>query len=529
MSKLTRRDFLARSGQVSAGAAAFSLTGCPADGTPPDETPPEEQDPAGPWGTPGDEKQAEALLPEDKRPEGVLEFFLWGGVNAFDSFYVIPEHGDPAAGGPFAGEGWWVFQEGDDNVSDTFYNRCDGGDRELLEPWVLDGAGKQVNIGPYAYPLRERPDLLARMRMFAMGHGLAPHQAAVPAALTGHIPGNPRLTGFGSHVERYWQDRQEGSRSAPYSWLLLPDRRDVASHNTDAGVATGLHPARARPTAIKIGSDTALVDLLLRSNLSDRSDEVDAALAHYMAAYGQRYVPPGGDAPVRAPALGAYEAALSGLNRADALRALLPNSLLQPTEAESCTEVSDLDLTTMQLKLAAHLLTQGDEKAKYVSVIDGGMLPATLGAAFDTHRYHVVETMRNLIHSLKALASIINEPGENDPAKLDLDRHQVVITTEFGRSPMAGEPDGLNHWPWGYVQMILGGWVDEDRSGIVGYIPESGYADQESLTPTEFRAGLALGMGIWPFNQEAFAVGDTRIETNRADAGRWLREHMLGY
>ena len=537
--RLSRRSFLAKTGKIGAGATAMARAGGPpapdGDEPTPEPTPnpdlePPEAGQSGPWGEPDDDKQAAALLPEELRPDGILELFLWGGVSPFDAFAVIPEYGDPDAGGDFAGEGWWAFAEGEDNVSDVFYDRCGGGERPLLEPWRLDGAGRQTHLGPYVYPLRERPDLLARMRMLVMSHNLAPHQGAVPAALGGHIRGNPRLAGFGTHIERYFQDRQEGGRDAPYSWVLFPDRKDVGVHNTDAAIAVGHHRAAARPMAIKLSEESRLVDLLTRANLGERSSEVDAALTYYLERYRGRYVPGGGEHPVRAPALADYEASIGGLSRADVLRGMLPPDLLAPVSSSRCGEDSDLDLSTMQLRLATHLLTRSVEASKYVCVVDGGVLPATLGAAYDTHRFHTTESMRNLTHTFAALVSMINEPGENDPDKLDLDRHQIVITTEFGRSPYRQDEDGTNHWPWGYVQMVLGGWVDEDRSGIVGAIPESGYAAAaDSISPAEFRASIMLGMGIWPFNPQAFGVGDTRVDGSEADAAHFLRERVLGY
>jgi hypothetical protein len=419
-----------------------------------------------------------------------------------------------------------VYQDGPEGIPAVF-ERCGRGDRPLLQPWGSDSEGRRVQLGPFIHPFRERADLLARTRSLVMRHDAAPHQVAVPLALGGHVKGNPRLAGFGAHVERFFQARATGPRDAPYAWVLIPDRIDEDMHNTDAAVAVGGHNASARPMALRLGEQTRLVELLGRSNLRERTAEVDAALAHYLARYRASHVGPGGDA-VRAPALAGYESALTGLARAEQLRSLLPPELLEVHGGERCGEESDADLSTTQLRLAAHLLTREREPAKYVCVVDGGLLPTSAGAAYDTHTGHVIESARNLIHVFELLVGLINQPGENDPDKLDLDRHQVIITTEFGRSPHSQNEDGLNHWPWGYVQQVIGGWVDEDRAGVVGAIPESGYAD-DWISPSEFRAGMLLGMGIWPFNKEAFGVGDTRIDGSEADAAHWLRERVLGY
>jgi hypothetical protein len=511
----SRRDFVRRASALTALGLGI---GCSEEEAPPASSPG-----SGPWGAPSDATQAAALLPAARVPEGVLELFLWGGVNAFDTFHVIPEHGVPKPQRP--GQGWWAFQEGPDSIPDVFA-RCGGGDRALLEPWRRDEAGRQVHLGPFIYPLRERPDILARTRSIVLRHDAAPHQVAVPLALGGHVNGNPRLAGFGAHVERFFQARA-GLRDAPYAWVLFPDMEDTSTHNTNAAVAVGAHDAAARPMALTLGEQNRVVELLARSNLGGRSREVDAALAHYLSRYRESLVGPDG-AVTRSPAVGGYEAAISGLARADRLRDLLPAELLAVEAGESCGNASDLDLSSAQLRLATHLLTRANEPARYACVIDGGLLPATTGAAYDTHMNHVVESSRNLVHTFERLTALINEPGEDDPDKLDLDRHQILITTEFGRSPQIQNGTGLNHWPWGYVQFVIGGWADEERSGILGSIPESGYADA-SISPSEFRAAMLLGMGIWPFNSQAFAVGDTRIDGTETDAAWWLREHVLGY
>ena len=114
------------------------------------------------------------------------------------------------------------------------------------------------------------------------------------------------------------------------------------------------------------------------------------------------------------------------------------------------------------------------------------------------------------------------------------DRHFIMLNTEFGRAPIpeVTPPNprgrGSNHWPWGYVVVGFGGFVDEERSGIVGAIGEDGFATS-SFTPTEHRAAMLLAMGIWPFGQESFAVGDVRNANSVLDAALKLRAELLGY
>jgi hypothetical protein len=129
---------------------------------------------------------------------------------------------------------------------------------------------------------------------------------------------------------------------------------------------------------------------------------------------------------------------------------------------------------------------------------------------------------------MRRLAAKINEPGEGDPGKLDLDRHLVVISTEFGRTPYREGEDGLDHWPGGYVQVLLGGPVGPDQAGVVGAIGEDGWAT-DWLSPADFRAGMLQGLGIWPFSNEAFALGELRIGGSELDAAVALREKLWGH
>jgi hypothetical protein len=164
--------------------------------------------------------------------------------------------------------------------------------------------------------------------------------------------------------------------------------------------------------------------------------------------------------------------------------------------------------------------------------MDAGLNPYS-GLGYDTHDNHV-ERSSNVVHFFKTLADNINEPGENDPNKLDLDRHLVSINTEFGRSPLPERSlqfptgTGLDHWPFGYITLLIGGPVDEDRNKVVGAISESSIAT-EYITPAEHRAALLLASGIWPFEAESFRVGDVRNVNTDLEAALSLRERVLGY
>ena len=130
-------------------------------------------------------------------------------------------------------------------------------------------------IGPFARRLRERPDLLARMRLLVHRHRLEPHEAAVPQALTGKPLGHPAAAGLGAHIQRYSLDR--GARAAPYSYVFSTG--GLPGDNVSAATATGLHPGAARPLRIDITSAQDFYTLLGRPALGaldarDRHDQL---------------------------------------------------------------------------------------------------------------------------------------------------------------------------------------------------------------------------------------------------------------
>lgn len=511
-SRPSRRSFLQTAGRAGLSLPLLGL-GCTPDVAPTT---------AAPWGaTPAD--SLEALLPAALRPEATLELFLWGGLSPWESFYVVPEHGDPAAGGAYAGQQWWMFQEGAHRLADALAD-CDTAGVQGLQPFGLDSDGRQVHLGPLAWPLRLRPDLLARMRVYVLRHDQLPHQGASPIALGGHNRGSARLAGQAAHVERFFGDRQ-AVRSAPNAYVLYPDDEQTAIDNVEAASAIGLHRAGARPLSVRLRGDDFLHGQLLRPSVAGRQQAVDAALLHYHRRWIDSLTV--GGSTLDAPALQDWRAARDVLGRADALADVLTPEVLASLPGAACGESVDASPSALGHRLAAHLLTTG---ARHVTLVDAGLLNWGEDAPHDTHHLHIEQATVNVPHALSNLTAIINEPGEDDPAKLDLDRHQVLITTEFGRSPYF-QPDtdgGTDHWPHGYVVVALGGAVDAERAGIVGAIGESGYATG-GVTPQEFRAAQLLALGIWPFNNEAFAVGDVRGGSTELDAAMFLRRQVLGH
>ncbi|HIA01701.1 MAG TPA: hypothetical protein EYN66_07290, partial [Myxococcales bacterium] len=110
----------------------------------------------GPWGQ-APANYAHALLPKERRPEGMLKIFLLGGMTPWETFYTVPEHGDPAKGGAYSGQQWWSFQNEPNWMSiPEWYDTCEGGQKPLYEPFAIDSAGKTVNLGPLIHVLRDR-------------------------------------------------------------------------------------------------------------------------------------------------------------------------------------------------------------------------------------------------------------------------------------------------------------------------------------------------------------------------------------
>ncbi len=460
-------------------------------------------------------------------PESVFELFLLGGLNAWDTFYVVPEFGDPARGGPYAGQQWWTFQSTVDNIPD-FHAACGGGQRPLLVPWARDSAGRQVHLGPFIHPLRDRPDLLARMRVFVVSHEEEPHQAAVPLVMGGHRRGSRRLAGMGAHVARYWQEHGDPTRTAPYSYALAPDRDTVTALDAEVVSAVGLHPGSARPLSVRIRAENPLATELARPAFGGRRDAADAALEWYAQRYGER-LGSGLERP-RSRAYQDYRFALEALRKSSDLGQLFTPEVLQNRAGAACGTAVDTDVTAMGLELATHLLTSPVHQARYTLLVETGLVEAGCGG-YDTHEHHVQFGSRNVVHTFGEFVKRINEPGEADPRKLDLDKHLVLVTTEMGRTPFPQSGSegllGLNHWPYGFVCIAFGGFVDEDRAGIVGAIGEDGRAT-EYVTPGELRAALLLASGIWPFSLEAFNVATVRGASTELDAALRLRQ-LLGY
>lgn len=473
-----------------------------------------------PWGSAPAEAAPE-LLGAGARAERCLELFLYGGLAPFESFYVVEDYGRPEDP-DFPNQQWYLF----DGLHEPAFGRdCGFGEASSwLSPFALDALGKQVMLGPVVSAFKARPDILARMRVVVTRHELEPHEAAIPYMLGGQRLGNPRLCGLGAHVQRYFAERSE-PRIAPYSYVFLPNN-DFSTDNVRAAHSVGMHPGSARPLLLKVTGNDDLDALLGRLHLTEpERAQSDALLALYRARASSAYTSKG--VPLRAPNLVDHDFALQNLANSQALAAVLGGDLLAAFEAASCADSTTAYKSGIGLRAGVRLLTHPTEPARFVNVIDTGVLLADGGGGYDTHFEHTFTQATNTNAVLAELAASINEPGEGDPNKLDLDDTLVALTTEFGRTPFAQGARGTNHHPYGFVNVLIGGPIGEDQAGVYGAIGPDGNAVTYA-TPGELRAAMLVAMGIYPFAPESFAVGDVPGVQSELDGLVFLRDVVLG-
>ncbi len=460
------------------------------------------------------------MLPVEKQAKNVLDIFLYGGLSPWETFYVVPEYGIEK------GHMWWTFQEGDDNVADTYLKCYGDAAPDMLQDWLVDDLGATVRLGPFTEPLRSRTDIMSRLRAHVVTHTLEPHEAAIPYALSGYRLGDPKLAGVGAAVQHYWQARMPNTGGEPFAYVLFSPG-DFPTDNLRAASSVGQHPGTTRPLSIRIQADTSFIDALKRQTLGEMRPQFDAMLNYYTLQYRNRLFWPGASKAVRAQTFNDYKFSLDTLQQTDALIDILEPQYFESVSGTACNESNEPSYPRMGLQLARHLLTRPNSLAKYVCVVDGGLITASGGGGYDTHNKHIKDSARNLTNLWTELNDIINEPGEDDPNKLNLDETLVCINTEFGRTPWAQNGDGRNHHPYAYVTLMFGGPVGVEQTGLVGAIDDGGYA-VGAVSPSESRAAILAALGIYPFSPENYAVSQVFGTGSETEASLWLKETILG-
>jgi hypothetical protein len=460
------------------------------------------------------------LLQPGVRAERCLEIFLYGGMGVNESFYVVPEYGAPDDPNPALQKtGWHLFSE--DHAS--IFGECGFGPSSgWLTPFATDSLGVTVNLGPIVTPLKSRQDILDRMRIVVLQHEFLPHEVAIPYGLCGLRLGNPRMAGMAAHVQRYWLDQDTTGRVIPWSFVLRPSSDD-ARYNIHTATDVGMHPGSARPLELLMSDQMDLGDLLGRKTIGADASRLDPLLLYYGDEAVARYTSKATGVPYRSRTITDHQFALRTLVDAPLLQELLDPSLFVTPPGASCDTIRATDPGAMTLGAAVALLTDPATPARYATVIEGGIISYS-ALPYDSHADHLSFQSTNVSHMLAQLASHINLPGENDPAKLDLDDTMILITTEFGRTPYEQAPAGTNHFPYGYVNILIGGPV---QPGVTGALGPDGHA-VSYVNPSELRAGVLAGLGIYPFSPESFAVGDLQGISNELDGLIYVQQQILG-
>lgn len=469
---------------------------------------------------------ATAQLPEGTRAKKVLEVFLYGGLSPWETLYFVRDYGKPTDP-TFPNSQFYAFP----STNASAMSAC--GVVDAPRVFGTDALGATVELGPFASRLWDRQDLVSRMRLVVQKHGLEPHEAAVPQALTGRPVGQPTAAGLGAHVQRARLDANlTPDRASPYSYVLATG--GISSDNIAAAAASGAHPGSARPLMIKTDNAAELTRLLKRPTVGANRASNDALVGAYVTQYQGRLAYPGAGA-VRSARTADLAVAYTTTTKVDAIAGVVADDLFTPARGTACG-VSDTDIPLVGLRAAAHLLTHPTEPASYVCVSDVGLREASGGGGYDTHSDNARDTARNFDNMLQELLAIINAPGETDPGKLDLDDTLIILNTEFGRTPLPQQNDGSgsdgsgrNHHPYGYVTAFIGGPVTTAQKGVSGAIGPDGTASTGHFaTPAENRIAALLGLGIWPFAQEAFAVSDGPGATTEIGAATAAMQKFLG-
>jgi hypothetical protein len=474
------------------------------------------------------DRAKDLLLPASSRVQSVLEIYLYGGLSPWETLYYVDRYGKDD------GTFWYQYSTdvlGPDalDTNEGAMSSCGFGD-DFFAPsfFAKDELGNDVMLGPFAGALRERQDLVDRLRVVVQRHDLLPHEAAVPFALTGKRVGQPSMAGLGAHIQQAFLDvdRAAGTtRKTPYSYVLASGGA-IPSDNTAAFVAAGTHPGTARPLRINVDSAARLQQLLKRNGVGDKRDQHDALLDHYVAQYQQRLRHLGRGEPLRSPRFNELAQSARSLRNVDAIAEVMREDLLTAPLLNLCASDEMPNVPDQRLKLAAHLLTTASERARYVCVVDTGLVGASGGGGYDTHTDQAITTARNFTNVIRSLASIVNKPGERVEGKIDLDTTLVILNTEFGRTPtQQQEAGGRNHHTNGYVTALLGGPVPGRT--LVGAIDDTAEATSFA-TPAENRMAALLALGIWPYANEGFVVSDHAEPVSEERGAEAVIERVLG-
>ena len=445
----------------------------------------------------------------------VLEIFIYGGLSPWETFYVRSDGG-------YAD--WFEFKSRFEALSWC----SDGPGSGETQANGNDMAGNAVRLGPATQPLW---GLRNRLRILPVRHNLLPHEAAIPYTLTGNRLGNPRLAGLGAHIQRFAQTVLPIGQSRPRSYVVFPPTPTLFDESRlVAMTATGMHPGSARPLLLRIGEGAAFRAALGREGIGPNHDRmVDVYRDQFrrdLRWAGSSVTPtPEQHRVLRSPGFENYNAALEGVLHTEDIEPIIDSdSLLTASTSAGCGLVGGAphtgpDYTRCAINLAGHLF---DNDARYVGLVDVGLIRAGTGGGYDTHpeSEHARLTSFNLHALLSAVRDAVTAPSGGSP-RINLDDTLIVLNTEFGRTPYVGLDGGRDHHPEGYVMCLLGGPIGRmeggtprANAGVGGAMDAAGLTIDEfagsflGLTPTDVMAAVLLAAGINPREPEVFAAGD---------------------
>ncbi len=429
----------------------------------------------------------------------ILEIHLYGGISPWETFYVRP---------PTSTDRYRGFTH---EVDTAPWGTCDNLTDPEPAPFGTAG-GAPVYWSRFTKPLWSSA-ILSKTRVVVLKHDLLPHEAAIPYAMTGLPLGRPNLAGLGAYIQHRANEFDLAcgtSQGVPYSYVCWPSSFNFPFDNLQASAAIGTHPGSSRPLVLSVGADaTAFINGLARPGITSQFNDL---LNQYRGQYRDQLRSPHlANARTRSKGFDAYDYSAESLQSSSALRTLLQGSpLASPVRTDTpCPEyfmgTPHENIPGHAIRLAGYLLSQPGPR--YICVIDGGLNAHPMGGGYDTHSSsHIDYTASNLWNVLRTLRELI------DNGTITLANTLIVLTTEFGRTPTRNT-DGRDHWPDGYVNVLIGGPVTR---GISGAIQDGGAADgvavsTDHYSPTDLRAAILVAAGINPFVNEGFNLRDVTV------------------
>ncbi len=132
-----------------------------------------------------------------------------------------------------------------------------------------------------------------------------------------------------------------------------------------------------------------------------------------------------------------------------------------------------------------------EHKVRYVEVTRGG---------WDTHDDNFNRVAANCIDIDKALSGLLTDL-ENRGL---LEETLVVLTSEFGRTPVPNGRDGRDHWPYCFSAFLAGGGI---KGGVMyGDVDETGRSPiaGKPIKPEDLNATIAYTLGL-PLNDVQYS------------------------